>query len=565
MSEIDHDNVVTQPRVAVPGTGVQTTPMCAESGAMFCPRGGVNAGATKRVGRQTTQLLQGRLKILTPFLAAVELLAGVRFLFVNPPAAIVPFASAALALVATVLLYRQPRMPRGLLLVVKTVIVLGTLVLALAVNQYLVLSARLAAGDHDGFLADINRVPGLWLMVIVAYAMFIPDTWKQAAAFVGICVAADASVAAALRLRYGPITGVLGTEELIDMASFGLVLFIAAGGLAVFGTHAMHEMRRTMAEMGDAGMYRLVGKLGAGGMGEVWKAEHRLLSRQTAIKIIRPDLLDTASSIAPATVIGRFEREARATASLQSPHTVQLYDFGVTRDGTFFYVMEFLRGLDLDELVKRFGPLPPARAVHLLKQAAESLHEAHQRGTVHRDVKPGNIHVGALAGRHDWVKALDFGLVKSFRDETQDSLQLTQEGVTTGTPAYFPPEMAQDAAHADGRSDVYALAAVGYFLLTGELVFDGAGPMDMVVKHIRDEPVPPSQRVELEIPESLDAAILAGLRKSPDDRPQSMLEFARLLDEALEGPTWNEARAADSWKLHLPDEVDSLAGDLRVA
>lgn len=525
-------------------------------GAMFCPHRGVNAGATQRVRQETARLLQARLKLMAPFLAVVHALAALRFVLVQPVGAVVPAAAAVSTAAAAAVLWRRQRLRYSTLVALKAVVVLGGLVLALAINQYILLGRDIVAADAETFVRDISRVPGLWLMVMLAYAMFIPDTWRQAAAFVVVCVFADLSVSALLRLHFGPVAGMLDAAELLDTASYGALVLATGGGLAVFGTHALSHMRRAAAEMSDAGMYRLLDRLGSGGMGEVWKAEHRLLARPAAIKIIRPDLLGRDGSADTATA--RFEREARATAALESPHTVQLYDFGVTHEGTFFYVMEFLRGLDLDQIVKRFGPLPVSRVVYLLRQAAESLHEAHRRGMVHRDVKPANIHVGAMAGEHDWVKVLDFGLVKSLREGVPDSPQLTREGVTTGTPAYFPPEMAEGASHADARSDIYALAAVAYYLVTGQLVFDGAGPMDIVVKHIRDEPVAPSRRVEVEIPAAVDEAILAGLRKSPDERPQTMLEFAGLLEAADPGPAWTEQLAADWWNLHLPEEFEPL-------
>jgi serine/threonine-protein kinase len=323
----------------------------------------------------------------------------------------------------------------------------------------------------------------------------------------------------------------------------------------VIGSNTIHGFRRAAAETDDAGMYRLLGKLGEGGMGEVWSAEHRMLARPAAIKIIRPELL--GASAAADTATRRFTREAQATARLQSPNTVHLYDFGATQDGTFFYVMEMLKGMDLEDMVKRYGPIRPERAVHLLIQAADSLQEAHSRSLIHRDIKPGNIHVGCYAGHADWVKVLDFGLVKS-TDADKDQTALTMEGVTTGTPAYFPPEMARGAGAADVRSDIYALSAVAYWMLTGQLVFTADTALEMVLQHVQEPPVPPSQRCETPIPPALEKAIMAGLRKKPDERPQTMREFATMLSEVGLAP-WTEADANEWWRLHEPDVLSGAA------
>jgi eukaryotic-like serine/threonine-protein kinase len=303
------------------------------------------------------------------------------------------------------------------------------------------------------------------------------------------------------------------------------------------------------AAQGDLGSYRLLAPIGVGGMGEVWKATHQLLARQAAIKLVRPRNAEMTAAQKDQWV-RRFHREANTIAGLQSPNTIYLYDFGVAQDGQFYYVMELLDGVSLDMLVKTFGPQPPARVRHILRQICESLEEAHQRNLVHRDLKPSNIMLCKLALAYDFIKVLDFGLAKCAACE--DVAQITMENVAAGTPGYIAPEVALGAEGVDGRADIYALGCVAYYLLTGELVFDDPNPMSMVVKHVQTPPVPPSQRTDLPIPADLERVVLACLEKSQAARPPSARHVAAALD-ACDLPGWTEEQAADWWERHLPE------------
>lgn len=539
------------------GTGGLTlgAPMPAADGALFCPRRGVNAGATQRLRSETQALLQHRLRALTLISAVPSALSTIRWMFIYPTGA---WATGAYTLGAAACWFylRRPKLPPSALRAVG-VGIFAAMLITVGVNSYLSLGAPLRAGDFGSYRAVINRLPGIYLLLMLAYAMFIPSRWQQTMKVVLVMVASAMVPSFALMWTHQEAFAAAGdTVRTGEQISFSLLMLFSGGIVAIFGSYIINGYRRAAAEVDDAGMYRLLGKLGEGGMGEVWRAEHRMLARPAAIKIIRPDLLSDPGAADTATK--RFAREARATAALQSPHTVQLYDFGATQEGTFFYVMELLRGMDMEDLVKRYGPVRSERAVHLLRQAAASLQEAHDRGLVHRDIKPGNLHVGVFAGRADWVKVLDFGLVKSFADDRAGTGGLTVEGVTTGTPAYFPPEMAAGASAADARSDIYALAAVGYWLVTGQLVFSGNTPLEMVLQHVQQQPVPPSERTENVVPAGLERTILAGLSKNPDDRPQSMREFAKMLDEAEAGD-WSTEQATEWWRLHEPEALGGVA------
>lgn len=299
----------------------------------------------------------------------------------------------------------------------------------------------------------------------------------------------------------------------------------------------------------ELGSYNLVSLIGSGGMGEVWRAEHRMLARDAAIKLIRKDLMTGRGGPWPDVTRRRFKREAQAIASLGSPHTVYLFDFGVAEDGSFYYVMELLDGISLQLMVDRFGPQPAARVVHLLGQVCESLEEAHRRGLVHRDIKPSNIFACSVGIEYDFAKVLDFGLVKNVSH--RDTLHLTTEGTSAGTPTYMAPEIALGEETLDGRADLYGLGCVAYFLLTGSPVFEEKTPTATALAHVQKTPLPPSRRSELPVPEALDRIILRCLEKRPEDRPRSALELRRALGECGAG-TWNQERAAEWWDTYLP-------------
>jgi len=288
-------------------------------------------------------------------------------------------------------------------------------------------------------------------------------------------------------------------------------------------------------------------------MGEVWRADHRLLARSAAIKLVRPEVLGASTAAEARLILRRFEREAQATAALGSPYTIRLFDFGMTDEGTFYYVMELLTGRDLESLVREFGPLPAERALYLLRQACHSLADAHSRGIVHRDVKPANIYVCRMGLDYDFVKVLDFGLVKVRDRSIPGQTLLTAEHATTGTPAYMAPEVILGEADVDRRADVYALGCVAYYMLTGQLVFEADTPMKMLVQHVQSAPIPPSQRTELEIPRELDELVLACLQKNPNNRPQDAQELFELSSRCGTSDAWTTAAAKTWWQTHLPE------------
>jgi serine/threonine-protein kinase len=326
-------------------------------------------------------------------------------------------------------------------------------------------------------------------------------------------------------------------------------VFICAG-IAIFGSKVVYKLTRDLSRAQQLGSYQLVEPIGSGGMGEVWRAKHRMLVRPAAVKLIRPQMLGGEDGSKMRDAVRRFEREAQATAVLRSPHTVELYDFGVTNEGTFYYVMELLDGLDLRTLVETFGPVPPERAIHLLRQTCHSLEDAHRSGLVHRDVKPANIFTCQRGIDWDFVKVLDFGLVKETVGNS-DTADLTVDGLVRGTPAFMAPELASGGKTVDARVDLYALGCVGYWLVTGAVVFEAANPVITLLRHVRDEPVPPSERRGAPLPPGFEAVILACLEKDPARRPQTAAELAaRLAALETEVEPWTSARAETWWRDH---------------
>jgi serine/threonine-protein kinase len=358
------------------------------------------------------------------------------------------------------------------------------------------------------------------------------------------------------------------------MDPVGLVIHIAAGApaptfgavaresvpilfacvLAIVLSRIVHDLNVEVRRARDLGSYHLVSLIGHGGMGEVWRAQHRMLARPAAIKLIRPD----ASGGVSRDTLVRFEREAQATAALSSPHTVQVYDFGITEEGSFYYVMEMLTGLDAETLVRRHGAVPAERVVYLLLQVCKSLEEAHARGLVHRDIKPANIFICRYGLECDFVKVLDFGLVKTLGFGGEAGL--TGVGVVTGTPEYMAPEIARGERAFDHRADLYSLGCVAYRLLSGGPVFDSQSPIEFLIDQVRTPPVRPSSRAGIQVPRELEDLVMECLEKDPSRRPQSAAELAGRL-RALGLDRWTARRAEEWWTgvaLASPEPSEAL-------
>jgi hypothetical protein len=359
-------------------------------------------------------------------------------------------------------------------------------------------------------------------------------------------IATELDVAEAFHAEY-----ILRRAFWVLMGMLGL-----CAGAIYFAMHYMARQQKALQkarlEARQLGQYALEDKLGAGGMGTVYKARHAMLRRPTAVKLLDVDKMSDAA-------VARFEREVQLTGTLTHPNTVAIYDYGRTPEGIFYYAMEYLEGINLDDLVKRHGPMPESRAVHILRQVCGSLAEAHSMGLVHRDIKPANIFLTRRGGMSDFVKVLDFGLVKSLDGE--ESGNITSANAVTGTPLYLSPEAVNQPDKVDARADVYAIGAVAYFLLTGTPVFSGATVMEICMKHVQTAPEPPSSRLNRPLSTDLEELILRCLEKQPEDRPADASRIqAKLESIRIEG-WWSSSEAATWWAVAGKQGATPPAGE----
>ncbi len=364
--------------------------------------------------------------------------------------------------------------------------------------------------------------------ILVCRATFVAEPWRAGFASNVVVVLAWAAAVLAGALGEPSVRG-----QLHDPASWAIFTiyagFILVGAvLLTWGNHTFWALRRQVFENRSIGRYRLRKKIGEGGMGEVWSAWHGALRREVAVKLLRPQEGSGQAAVQ------RFEREVDALAGLSHPNTIRVFDYGVTEDAIWYYVMELLDGRELAEAVAQEGPLAQARAVHIAQQAARALAEAHTQGIVHRDVKPSNIFLTEAGGERDIVKVLDFGIAKFQEQAEGDSDLHTRTGAIIGTPAYMAPESAAGDG-ADGRSDIYSLGATLYFMLTGQPPFTHSTPLELVLAQLQETPAPPSTVCDEPISPALEAVVMRCLEKNPADRFQTATELVAALQEAVSG------------------------------
>jgi serine/threonine-protein kinase len=404
---------------------------------------------------------------------------------------------------------------------------------------------------HDGALlraivpgheALVFRLVGLsavlrWFLLIVLYGTFIPNTWRRCAVIAG-----SLALLPLILMGAGGLLDPATAAYVLSALPETIVLMATALAIAVFGSHKIRELHEKAHEAQRIGQYRLKHILGFGGMGTVYLAEHVLLRRPCAIKLIRPDQAGDPRSLA------RFEREVRAAATLTHWNTIEIFDYGHAEDGTFYYVMEYLPGMNLEDLVEQHGAVPPERAVHFLRQVCQALHEAHGIGLIHRDIKPGNIFACERGKIYDVAKLLDFGLVKTVGTEG-DSVKLTRDGAITGSPAFMSPEQAMGQQRVDARSDIYNVGAVAYYLITGKLPFDRESTLQMLHAQAY-EPLVPTPEFTGAAAADLQQVILRCLEKDPDRRYQDAVTLEKALAACESAHLWTTERAEEWWRRH---------------
>jgi serine/threonine-protein kinase len=430
---------------------------------------------------------------------------------------------------------------------------IGMLASRLTIVQYRLMLQFSLRDDRLMAQLTMKNIVLLTSILILTSGLHVPKNWRRAALLVGPLAVLPFATLLVLYLQYPHAMAWLGegwsknwTTPRIRLLGFdAMILLILAVG-ATFGTRTISRLRRQVVEARQLGQYRLLRRIGSGGMGEVYLAEHQLLKRPCALKLIRP--ADAAES----STMERFEREVRLTATLSHPNTVEVFDYGRGEDGTYYYVMEYLPGLNLAELVESHGPMPPGRVVYLLRQVCGALREAHSAGLIHRDIKPSNIFAARRGGMDDVAKLLDFGLVRAAA--TTKAVHLSVEGQILGTPLFMSPEQAMGGHELDERSDIYSLGGVAYYLLTGRPPFNNSTGIEAMIAHARDPVVAPS-KVRSDVPEDLERVVLRCLAKDPSDRFQNAESLERALGECGCTDNWDRCQAARWWRRFAPNSA----------
>jgi eukaryotic-like serine/threonine-protein kinase len=428
---------------------------------------------------------------------------------------------------------------------------------ALALGFEVVGSYGIAAAEFlqpAGLAAGSPWVGLSWVAVWMLMFNVVVPTVPRYAVVASLAAVTSVPAMVTLSISWFPPASPPGGLEIFFRFGFPYLLVVI---MAYVGARVVYNLGTEVTRARQLGSYRLENRLGEGGMGEVWKASHLLLARPAAIKLIRSSVhVDGVGRSDD--MRRRFEREAQVIARLRSPHTVTLFDFGVSEEGSFYYVMELLDGVDTDTVIRRFGPLPAERVVHILRQTCHSLSEAESCGLVHRDIKPANIFLCRYGEDYDFVKVLDFGIAKVAHDERSDTqTAMTIANMVQGTPAFIAPEQVLGGVDVDTRADIYSTGCVAYWLLTGQLVFSADTQMKHLLAHAYAMPEPPSARTDLRIPPDLDALVLACLAKDRDRRPASPRDLLQRLETVGLQEAWTDARAREWWEMHVPSRVTS--------
>jgi eukaryotic-like serine/threonine-protein kinase len=384
---------------------------------------------------------------------------------------------------------------------------------------------------------------------MLARAIVVPSTARRTL-WIGLIVAVPVLGVAVMRAS--------STNEAIGAVVQSLCWISVGLVMGVTASHTIFGLRREVQQAKVLGQYTLESKIGEGGMGQVWRASHALLRRPTAIKLLPASRVGEKA-------IQRFEREVQLTARLTDPHTVAIYDYGRTRDGIFYYAMELLQGIDLERLVKEHGPQPAERVVHILTQVASALAEAHDLGLVHRDIKPANIVLSPRSAEHEFVKVVDFGLVKTIETAADNASGLTAVNTLTGTPLYMAPEAIQSPEAVEGRTDLYSLGAVAWYLLVGRPPFEGKTIVEICGHHLHTPPLPPSVALGSDVPRDVEDAILACLEKRPDARPANARALRKRLLASSAAGKWSAEQAIEWWQHREPSHAPPASVERTIA
>ncbi len=514
----------------------------------FSPKAAIAHARPTRSEEGTRLIVQSRLRTL-PFIHilifGMVILVRPLVLGRNPGGIVIPFGIAATILAGIGLLLSAHHFSLMWLRKIELAMTL-TLVGLLTIHE-----GRAILGSSlglDPLLSErITRNTILLAsLVMLIDAIYIPKSWRRTAVISSVLAMVPLvafSGAKLIQVESIAWLGELRADGINPVAVFivDTIFLLTLGAISSFATQTIARLRSEVVQARRFGQYRLGDRIGSGGMGEVFLAEHELLKRRCAVKLIRPEVVLRAGTIE------RFEREVRINATLSHPNTVEIFDYGRTEDGTYYYVMEYLPGMSLADLVERHGPLPPARAIYLVRQVALALVEAHEAGLIHRDIKPSNIFAARRGGMDDVAKLLDFGLVRpEVTTASSSSPRISDEGQLLGTPLYMSPEQATGSKTLDARSDIYSLGAVAYFLRTGQPPFDADTAIEAIIAHARDPVVPPSQ-LRGDVPDDLDSVILRCLAKDSADRFPTAEALEIALGRCASASSWDKAKARRWW------------------
>ena len=513
------------------------SPSSSGQGSLDVSRGHVGfvVGDRPRFADETTALLRNRLTAATLVIVVVLAAAFASNLFAG--VASLGWLRGLILVIAggcLVVLRRDLSLSLSQLRAIELV-VFGSVVVQMSMMQATRMVEFLQVNDATSLAAVRHQFVVAWCMLIFIYGIFMPNSWRRGAAVTITIAIVPYVVVAVQRWLFPGLAALLAADKVGAVVPFPLVTAL----VATYAAQIINSARRDAFQARQFGQYRLMERLGGGGMGEVFRAEHVLLKRPCAIKLIK------AAKETNATAVARFEKEVKATAKLTHWNTVEIYDYGRTDDGTFYYVMELLPGMSLEDLVEKHGPLPPARVVYLLDQVCGALQEAHLAGLIHRDIKPANIFAAQRGGVHDVAKLLDFGLVKQDADEPDG--QTAGRRAVSGTPLYMSPEQASAYDEVDPRADIYSLGAVAYHLLTGQPPFTGKNVLEILVAHRKSDVLRPSH-VNPAIPADLEQIILKCLAKKPSDRYQDAASLMQVLSHCSVAAEWGPEQAANWWR-----------------
>ena len=516
--------------------GRETPPALQKCDDESCPNVGLIEGARPDFSDETAKLLRSRLQAATLVLSIVLVLVFFRSLFL-PQVPLTGLRVFIVVLFITSFLVLRSRLALSFFQLQWFESVLFA---AVAVQPLLLMHAQMVGfaevGDAVSTVSTERTFLAAWSILILLYGVLMPNTWRRALAVLLPTACLPYLLIFWLRWQNVEVASLLNADNSVTPIPMP---FLAAL-VAVFGTYTISAVRREAFKAKQLGQYILIRKIGTGGMGEVYQAEHQLLKRPCAVKLIRPGKANDTAALA------RFEREVRATAKLTHWNTVEIFDYGHTHDGTFYYVMELLPGLSLEDLVKSHGALAPERAIHFLRQVCNALAEAHGKGLIHRDIKPANIFAAERGGVYDVAKLLDFGLVRD-QPPAATAEKSDQPQAFGGSPLYMSPEQFHSFDKVDARSDIYSLGAVGYYLVTGRPPFVGQNVSTIIDAHTQNTAEPPTRMNPL-VPADLESVIIRCLAKSPADRFQNIESVGKALAACGCAGQWTVEQATAWWR-----------------